>query len=404
MTRSALEKAGVKSRTEGISERARKIVVSPIKEIAILAAEIPDVIPFAWGIPFVDTPPHIREALKKALDTDHLIGRYSPSAGLPELRQALAARLSKKYGIEVNWKTELLVTAGAMEGLMDAVLATVNPGDEVIITSPGFSSYTEQVKLAGGIPKYLALDEKNNWAIRLDLLPKLITKKTRAIMVNSPCNPTGSIFSQAELYTITEIALKHNLIVITDEPYNFLLYEGAKLPTLVSDERLRKNRISCFSFSKEYAMTGFRVGYVFAEEGMIRQMMKVHDAFVISAPRPSQIAALAALQGPQDCVEELRKTLEQRRDRLCAHLDRMKKWFSYVKPAGAYYVFARFLPPHDDIVQVALDILKGAHISVVPGSAFGPEGNHHLRFCFGCTEKEIDEGMARLENWLKEKY
>lgn len=404
VTRSALEKAGIASRTDGISDRMKNIVVSPIKEIAILAAEIPDVIPFAWGIPFVDTPPHIREALKKALDKDHLIGRYSPSAGLPPLKQALAERLSKKYCITVNWKTEILVTAGAMEGLLDAVLTVVNPGDEVIITSPGFSSYTEQVMLAGGVPKYLPLDESKDWAVRLDLLPKLITKKTRAIMVNSPCNPTGSIFTQKELDAITEAALKYNLIVITDEPYNFLLYDDAKLPTLVNDERLRKNRISCFSFSKEYAMTGYRVGYVFAEEGMIRQMMKVHDAFVISAPRPSQIAALAAITGPQECVEELRKTLQDRRDRLCGHLDRMKKWFSYIKPKGAYYAFVKFRDGTADDIQLALNILNVAHISVVPGSAFGPEGKGHFRLCFGCTILEIDEGMGRLERWLKENY
>lgn len=404
MTRSALERAGIKSRTEGIADRARKIVVSPIKEIAILAAEIPDVIPFAWGIPFVDTPPHIREALKKALDEDHLIGRYSPSAGLPVLRQALAGRLKKKFNIDVNWKTELLVTAGAMEGLMDAIQCTINPGDEVILTSPGFSSYTEQVMLAGGVPKYFPLDESKDWAMRLNELPKLITPKTRAIVINSPCNPTGSIFTQRELDAITDAVLKHNLILITDEPYDFLLFDGAKLPTLVADDRLRKNRISCFSFSKEYAMTGYRVGYVFAEEGIIRQMMKVHDAFIVSAPRPSQVAALAAVNGPQECVETLRKTLQDRRDAICSHLDRMKKWFSYVKPRGTYYCFVKFRDGTADDVQLALDILSGAHISVVPGSAFGPEGKGHLRICFGCTIPEINEGMRRLENWLKREY
>jgi aminotransferase len=191
-----------------------------------------------------------------------------------------------------------------------------------------------------------------------------------------------------------------------------LAYNGAKVPNLISDERLRRNRISCFSFSKEYAMTGYRVGYVFAEEGMIRQMLKVHDSFIVSAPRPSQVAALAALKGDQACVAELRQTLQDRRDRLCTHLDRMKKWFSYVKPAGAYYCFPKFLPFVDaqkqgkigDTVQLAIDILYGAKVAVVPGIAFGPDGKNHLRFCFGCTLPEIDEGMARLEAWLKKHY
>ncbi|MBI2453859.1 pyridoxal phosphate-dependent aminotransferase, partial [Candidatus Peregrinibacteria bacterium] len=304
----------------------------------------------------------------------------------------------------VDSKKELLVTAGAMEGLMDAIQSVVDPGDEVIITSPGFSSYTEQVRLAGGVPKYLPLDENRGWSMKLDMLPKLITPKTKAVIFNSPSNPTGAIFSKQETGAIAEAVLKHNLILITDEPYEFLRFDGAKLPELVSDERLRKNRISCFSFSKEYAMTGYRAGYVFAEEGMIRQMMKVHDAFIVSAPRISQVAALAALQGPQDCVEKLRQTLQERRDRICAHLDRMKPWLSYVKPAGAYYVFVRFLPECDDIVGLAVRILREARVAVVPGSAFGPEGNHHLRICFGCTPEEIDEGMERLEKWLRSSF
>ncbi len=404
MTRSALEKSGIQSRTAGISDRVKNIIVSPIKEIAMLAAEIPGVVPFAWGIPFVETPPHIRRALADALEHDPLIGRYSPSLGLPEFREALAKRLFEKYGVTVNSKKELLVTAGAMEGLMTAILAVVNPGDEVIITSPGFSSYTEQVMLAGGVPRYLPLDESNVWAMQIELLPKLITKKTKAIIINSPCNPTGSIFSEAELAAITDAVLKHNLMLITDEPYDFLTFDGAKLPTLLRDERLRKNRISCFSFSKEYAMTGYRVGYVFAEEGMIRQMLKVHDSFIVSAPRPCQVAAMAAVKGPQECVGELRQTLQDRRDQMCQHFDGMKKWFSYFKPRGAYYIFAKFLPACDDIVGLAVDILRGAKVAVVPGSAFGPNGAHHLRFCFGCTIPEIDEGMNRLKKWLTKNY
>jgi aminotransferase len=409
MTRSALEKAGYKSRTDGISERIKGIVVSPIKEIALLASEIPDVISFAWGIPYVETPPHIREAVKKALDTDPLLGRYSPSYGLPELRVAIANYLKKKHGITVNPKREVLVTAGAMEALLCTILTVVNPGDEVIITSPGVSSYTEQILIAGGVPKYLPLDEEKDWAMKLEELPKLVTKKTKAILINSPCNPTGSIFTEKELAAIKDVVIKNNLILITDDPYDFLTFDGAKVATLVNDEELRYNRVSCFSFSKEYAMTGYRVGYVFAEEGMIRQLLKVHDSFIVSAPRPSQIAALAALQGSQQCVEDLRKTLEDRRNRMCSHLDRMKKWFSYVKPRGTYYCLVKFLPslkgpPHDDDVSLAVDILNGAHVSIVPGSAFGKEGKGHFRFCFGCTIPEIDEGMKRLEKWLEKNY
>lgn len=403
-TRSALEASGIKSRTDGISERIKNIVISPIKEIALLAAEVPDCIPFAWGVPYVDTPPHIREALKYSLDNDHALGRYSPSMGLPEFRQEISSHLNKKYGITVNPNKEILVTAGAMEALMDAIQTVVNPGDEVILTSPGFSSYTEQVLLAGGVPKYLPLDEENGWSMKLDVLPSLITPKTRAILINSPSNPTGAIFSKEELSVIADTVLKHNLILITDEPYAFLKFDGIEVPELISDDRLRYNRIACFSFSKEYAMTGYRVGYVFAEEGMIRQLMKIHDAFIVSAPRPSQVAAMAALTGDQSCVEDLRKTLESRRNRMCGHLDRLGKWFSYVKPKGAYYVFPKFLPAQIDDVDLAVRLVQEARVAMVPGSAFGPEGKNHLRICFGCTDEQIDEGAARLETWLKKNY
>lgn len=281
MSRSALEQSGLTSRQKHISSRLKSMIVSPIKEIAMLASEIPDAIPFAWGVPFVETPKHIRDGLKDALDNDPLLGRYSPSLGLPALRNEIARVLKNQYKIDVNPKTELLVTAGAMEGLMAAIQCVVDPGDEVIITSPGFSSYTEMVLLAGGVPRYLALDEENGWRLKIEDLPGLITKKTKALIINSPCNPTGTIFSKSDLDAIAEVVLRNDIILITDEPYAFLTFNEKPLPELVTDERLRHNRISCFSFSKEYAMTGYRVGYVFAEEGMIRQMLKFHDLYRI---------------------------------------------------------------------------------------------------------------------------
>jgi len=319
-----------------LAERFDEVGFSDIVQIRNrvmeLKAQGAAVYQFEGGEPFRPTPDYIKAAATAALTENKT--RYAPSSGIPELRQAIAGKLRDRNRINVETDRIILVNGG-MQGLFAALQSVVNPGDEVIVTSPGFSSYTEQVMLAGGVPKYLPLDESRGWAMKLDVLPKLITPKTKAMILNSPCNPTGGIFTKTELAAIADTVLKHNLILITDEPYSFLLFDGAELPELVSDDRLRHNRISCFSFSKEYAMTGYRVGYVFAEEGMIRQMMKVHDAFIVSAPRPSQVAALAAIKGDQSCVEELRKTLEQRRDIMCGHFDRMKKWFSYVKPKGA---------------------------------------------------------------------
>lgn len=409
--KSAFDAVGLAARTEHVSDRVAGSMVSPIKEIAYLASQMEDVIPFAWGIPAVETPKHIRVALQQALDDDTELGIYSPSLGVPELRKAIANTLQTDFGVQVDADSEVLVTAGAMQGLMNAILTVVNPGDEVIMTSPGFSSHVQQIMLAGGTPVFLPMLEEKNWALDLGVLPKLVTSKTKAIIICSPSNPTGHIFTRQELDAITELVLQHNLILITDEPYQFLTYDGKTAECLISDDRLRYNRISCFSFSKQYAMTGYRVGYTVAEPGMIRAMLKVHDATIVSAPRPSQIAALAALEGDQSCVAELRKILEERRDIMCAQLDEMSQWLTYVKPEGSYYVFPKVsfavlsgASPEKSDVDLAVRILREAKVSVVPGSAFGTYGDGHIRLCFGATPENIVEGMTRLKTWLHTNY
>lgn len=402
-SRSTLIQAGIQQRTDHISDRVKQINISPIKEIALLASTRTDIIPFAWGVPHVVTPKHIRAALQTALDSDPTIGQYSPSLGLPALRQAAAAQLQQRFGINVDPNQELVVSAGAMEMLLVALQTVVNPDDEVIVTDPSFASYQEQIVLAGGKPVFWELDEERGWQPDAAQLAGLITPRTKAIMLCSPNNPTGTIFSQADLDVVADLVLKHNLILITDEPYHFLTYEQAHCPNLVSDERLRYNRISCFSLSKEYAMTGYRVGYVLADPGMIRQLLKIHDNNVVSAPRPSQVAAIAALTGDQRCVGELRDILRQRRDLMCAALDEMSPWVSYVKPEGSYYILVKMKPEVDD-VQLAVDLLNEAKIAVVPGSGFGPSGKGHLRFCFGCTEELITEGMKRFKHYLQTHY
>lgn len=399
-TRSTLEQAGIQQRTDHISDRVRQINISPIKEIALLASTRPDIVPFAWGVPHVVTPPHIREALKQALDHDTSVGHYAPSMGLLTLRQAAAAQIQQRFGVVVDPQQELIVSAGAMEMLLVALQTVVNPGDEVIVTDPSFASYQEQIALAGGVPVFLPLDEARGWQLDVSQLEQLITPRTRVILLCSPNNPTGTVFRQEDLNVIADAVLKHNLILITDEPYHFLTYEQSDCPNLVRDERLRYQRISCFSLSKEYAMTGYRVGYVFAEPGMIRQLLKIHDNNVVSAPRPSQVAAVAALTGDQQCVVELRDILRKRRDLMCGWLDQLSEWVTYVKPEGSYYVFVKFKQSVDD-VQLAIDLLNQAKIAVVPGSGFGPMGKSHLRFCFGCSEELIHEGMRRFQTYLQ---
>jgi aminotransferase len=223
------------------------------------------------------------------------------------------------------------------------------------------------------------------------------------VVLCNPHNPTGANFRERDLRAVAELAVEHDLFVIADETYDFLTFDGEPSFSLAPLPELRDRIIATYSFSKKYAMTGWRVGCVYASEGLLDQIMKVHDAVAICAPTVSQIAALAALEGPQDCVAEIRAALEQRRDLICSRLDRLSEHFRYVKPRGAYYLMARSLHPAASSMTLALRLLNEARVITIPGSAFGPEGEHHVRFSFGGREEEIQEALDRMERWLEGK-
>lgn len=396
MTRSAFEAAGHKFSKEGLSDRVNSIVVSAIKEMAVLAADYPDAISFGWGLPSFKTPNFILDGLTQELKSNPDIGKYAPMPGWPPLKETIKKKIQKQFKVDVDAKREILVTAGAMEGLMAAILSIVNPGDEVILTSPGFSSHIEQIMLAGGKPVFVPLIEETGWQLDIEGFKKAFTKKTKAIILCNPSNPTGSIFSESNLRELAEIATKNNIFIITDEPYQFLVYENNKLFPLISEPNYHDHLIACYSLSKEYAMSGFRVGYVFARERVIQAMMKVHDATIISVPSISQVAAKIALDGPQDCVREFQKAYTFRRDLMCDQLDKLGNMFDYQKPQGSYYIFPKIKIPHKNSFDFALRLLKEAGVVTVPGDAFGPTGKNHVRLCFCVEEDEIIEGMKRL--------
>jgi aminotransferase len=404
--RSVLQHTGKKFRTHKISKRIQDITVSAIKEMSMLAMQYDDVIPFAWGLPIFPTPENILKAVADATKDNKKIGMYAPLSGLPELRVAAAKTIARKFGedAEPDPMTETLITVGAMEALMDTLMAIIDPEDEVILTTPGFSSHIEQVMLTGGTPIFVPLIEENQWTLDTNELKKAITPKTKAILICNPGNPTGNILSEEQIRTIANIALEHDLFIISDEPYNFLTYDGKQPFTFIQIPEIRKNLISIFSLSKEYCMTGFRIGYVVAEEGIINQLSKAHDSTVISAPTVSQIAAIEALTGPQDAPIYFRDELQKHRDIMCNRLDRLDKHFSYVKPTGAYYIFAKILDPGPDkptdAIPLAVDILEKARVSIVPGDAFGPTGKNHVRFCFGTSPEQIEEGFNRLDKYF----
>jgi aminotransferase len=384
-----------------LAERVRSITVSPIKEMAILAAEVPDVVSLGWGLPDYRTPEHIRQAIADAALYEPTMGKYSHPKGVPALREAVAARLRRRHGLELDPNSELLITAGSMAALLTSMLAVVEPGDEVLLLSPCFSSHQEQVRLAGGVPVFVPLIEEDGWRLDLDAVARSITPLTKALIVCSPANPTGTVFVEADLRRMAELALEHDLFVISDEAYAFLVYDDRPFFSLDQITELRSNLIGCYSFSKEYAMTGLRVGYVHAPTRIIDNVLKVHDAFVICAPTLAQLAVLAALRGPQDCVARFRAGFARRRDLICDRLTSLGGICSFQVPQGAYYVFPRFRGLDFGSIELALRLLYEAKVVAVPGIAFGSEGEDHLRLSFSGSEEGIDEAFDRIEAWFR---
>jgi len=405
-TKSALEAAGKTFRTQNISKRVRQIVISPIKEMSILADEFAkktrgDIVSFGQGIPYFDTPAYIKRALRKALGEKDT-ARYTLEPGIPALRVSIAKNLEKtKHISSVDPFKEIMVSTGCQEAVACALAATIDPGDEVLLPSPAFASYSEQVLQLGGVPVFAPLNEKAGWTFDAAACEKKITKKTKVVLFSHPSNPTGMLFDQSDLESIARIARKYNLIVISDETYDFLTYEGKEHISIASFETMRDRVILCGSFSKRYALTGYRVGYAFACEGILDHMLKVHDALTICAPALSQKAALAALEGPQDSVKEFAKKFTLNRNLVCEELDAMNTVFSYHPPMGAYYVFPKAKNLKIPSFDLALKLLYEARVIVIPGAAFGAGGEGHLRLSFCCRPEEIKEGFRRLRQWFR---
>jgi len=408
--RSAFAAAGHKFRTKNISKRVQKIVISPIKEMSILADQFEektgaDIISFGQGIPYFDTPLHIKEGIRKAL-FEPSTAKYTLEPGIAELRGLIAKDLEKRKGIKkIEPKKEIMVAVGCQEAVDCALASTIDPGDEVIIFSPGFASHIEQTLQFNGVVKFVPLIENLGWRLNLDKLKNAITKKTKVIILSNPSNPTGAVLTEKEAKDLLELAKKNNLIIITDETYDFLVYDNVKHISPISFEGAKERVILCGSFSKKFALTGYRVGFAYTDSGIMDHMLKVHDALAICAPAISQKAAMCALKEEKDSavsVAEFVKKLTQNRDLMCRKLDELKNFFEYQKPKGAYYILARYKFTKLDSFGMALKILHEARVITIPGAAFGPEGEGHVRFSFACSPAEIEQGFRRLASWLKQ--
>lgn len=386
-----------------ISGRVQSIKISATKMMPMLAARCDagkadpaeHCVSLGQGVPSFAPPGHVVEAVCQALRSDPAASKYSLQPGMPALRQAVAEHLHAAKGLRTNPDTETAVTVGAMEALLMAVLTLADTGDEVIVPAPCYPSHVEQVLLAGAKPVFAPCDPAD-WLLDPADVERLVTERTRAVILCNPSNPTGAVQDLDRIRGLAAVAERHGLAVITDETYDSLVYDGPEPISIATLPGMAERCVLVGSFSKTYALTGWRVGYCRAPRELMDEMLKVHDCTAICAPAPSQVAALAALTGPQDAVAQMREELGRRRDLACKRLDGMGRHFSYVRPAGAFYIMARYLFTDEPSQELAERLVREAGVITIPGGAFGPGGEGHLRLSFGGAREELETAFDRL--------
>ena len=383
-----------------IANRVNQLKTSAIHEMTRLSKQYEDVAFLSWAKPTSGTPSHINDAAVEAIQNG-LTSGYSQAEGLPELRELIAKKLKRDNKINAK-PSEIIVTVGAIEALAASVMAVIDPGDEVILLTPTYSTHITQVKLASGIPILVPLNEEDNFKPDFEVIVKSITKKTKAIILCTPNNPTGTILSEDNLKTIAKIAQKNDLFVIVDEAYEYFFFDNHKHFSIASIPGMEDHVISVYTFTKSYAMTGWRIGYLHASEKLIAQIKKVHIPFAICVPVVSQYAAIAALKGSQVCIKNFRNEYQNARNLMCERLDRLDEYFQYVKPSGSYLMFPKVLNDiAEDSVEFSQQLLKEAKVSTTPGIAFGPNGENHIRLSFCVPDEMINKAFDRIELFFK---
>ncbi len=360
-----------------------------------------NVINMSVGEPDFDTPEHIKEAGKKAIDDN--FSKYSPVPGYLDLREAISEKLSRENGLNYSAQ-EIIVGTGGKQGVCNSILALVNPGDEVIIPAPYWVSYPQMVKLAGGVPVAVRTAFENNFKITAGQLEKAITPKTKMLILCSPSNPTGSIYSQEELDELAKVVLNHpDLYVLSDEIYEHINYIG-KHASIASCHGMRERTIICNGVSKAYAMTGWRLGWVAAPAWIVKGLNKLQGQYTSGTCDVSQIAAIAAYNSSQECVSEMREAFKRRRD-LIVKLARDISGLEVNIPTGAFYLFPKcssFFGKSDgtrtikNSTDFTLYLLEEAHVATVAGDAFGePDG---FRMSYATSDENIQEALKRIKN------
>jgi aminotransferase len=381
-----------------VAERLKKIRPSDIRRFFSLTQSVPNVISLGIGEPDFAPPSHVLKAAKQALDEGKT--HYTPSIGISELREALVKKAKNEYGLSYNPENEVLVTNGGTEAIFLALLSILNPLDEVLVPDPGFVCYEPSVLMADGVPVSVPLFQKDVFKYDANAVMSRITDKSRVIIVNSPNNPVGYVLSYEEAASIARIAVERDLIVISDEVYEKIVYDGIRHYCLATFPGMRERTIVVNSFSKTYAMTGFRVGYVLGPKELIAQMLLALQYTVACVNGPAQYAALAALEGSQDSVKDMVKEFDRRRQLIFSGL-RGIKGFRCILPKGAFYIFPNIQDFGKSSAEFTEYLLSEGRVVVVPGSAFGRHGEGYARFSYATSYNRIEEALNRIERAVK---
>jgi aspartate/methionine/tyrosine aminotransferase len=386
-----------KSGNSYLTSRTSKVEWSGIRIISTMLSNIRSgAIALSIGQPDFDTPKHIVEAAKRALDEGYT--RYPPAKGFQDLREAIANKLRIKNNIIADPNSEVFVSSGAMHAIFNAVLQIVDPGDEVIVIDPGFDYYS-QIRLFGGIPVTVGAQEQNGYKVDPADIRNAASNKTKLLILNSPTNPTGALLDRQTIHEIAEIAKENDFFVLSDEPYEDIIFNGEHV-SIGSIDGMKGRTISVFTLSKSYAMTGWRVGYVTAPRSFIDEMEKLMEHMLSGVTAVSQRAALAAIEGPQDCVREMTRKYKQRRDLVCRALDEIEG-VSYVKPEATFYVFPNVASICNDSWRLSKYLIAEQNLGTIPGRVFGAAGEGHLRLSFAASEATLKDGLSRLRRGIE---
>ena len=377
---------------EWINEKAKTLTQGAIRAMFDRAATMSNVISLGIGEPDMPTPKLVCEAAKEALDKG--LTHYTPNAGTLPFRKAIA---EKSYIKDLHYDpaTEIIVTNGGMGALSLLFLVLLNKGDEILIQDPQWLNYVAQVDYCGGTAVRVPTDLAHNFEMQPDEIEKCITPKTKALMINTPNNPTGSVMSAQTMKKIAELAVKHDLLVISDDVYNTLLYDGMQAPSIASFPGMQERTVIVNSFSKSYAMTGWRIGFVAAPAAIVDRMTKCQENFNACANAPGQYAGTVALDHPELC-EELRDVFARRREILLKGLAEIDG-IGCNDPKGAFYAFADISSFGLSSVEFCNRLLDEAKVVCIPGSAFGQCGEGFIRIAYTCSDEDLREAVARIK-------